>query len=91
MSMVVIRPVEAPKRKDESDKSNFSFLYVSNGYLDFWIYWVILLCNICRNVVLIVSNSLDNDKFEKFGVNNTVSFQCLKLVLATETWEREVC
>lgn len=48
VSMVVIRPVEAPKRKDESDKSNFSFLYVSNGYLNFWISWVILLCDICR-------------------------------------------
>lgn len=31
VSMIVIRPVEAPRRKDESDKSKFSFLYVSES------------------------------------------------------------
>ncbi len=29
VSMIVIRPIEAPKRKDDTDKSKFSTLYVS--------------------------------------------------------------
>ncbi|KAG0629114.1 hypothetical protein M758_1G077600 [Ceratodon purpureus] len=43
LSMVVIRPVEAPRRKDESDKSKFSFLYIVGVALAFYLMAVILI------------------------------------------------
>ncbi|KAJ7544165.1 hypothetical protein O6H91_09G066900 [Diphasiastrum complanatum] len=43
LSMLVIRPVEAPKQKDESDKSNFTLLYVAGVMLAFYLMAVILI------------------------------------------------
>lgn len=43
VSMFVIRPVEVPRRKDESDKSRFSFLYIVGVVLAFYLMAVILI------------------------------------------------
>ncbi|CAK9214582.1 unnamed protein product [Sphagnum jensenii] len=43
VSMIVIRPIEAPKRKDDTDKSKFSTLYVVGIVLAFYLMAVILI------------------------------------------------
>ncbi|CAK9869660.1 unnamed protein product [Sphagnum jensenii] len=43
VSMIVIRPIEAPKRKDDTDKSKFSTLYIVGIVLAFYLMAVILI------------------------------------------------
>lgn len=53
VSMIVIQPVEAPRRKDESDKSKFSFLYVSQVVI------VFSFVNFCKMLLVLMQLILD--------------------------------